>query len=436
MKIVQTYSVNLSLILLLAVATGAAPKADERVRHLGPTGIFGSVGKDRISVSKVAKGSPADGKLQPGEFIVGAGGAAFKGDVRRAFADAIDQAETEAGRGVLSLTVDNPTKASVRRTVDLQLVVLGSYNPADPLGSPKAKAIVTRTADAMVKSGKFGALDIGLLGLLATGEQKYIDVVASMLHQCDWAKPDIDLSPALETGEGGFVAWGWGYRTITLCEYYLLTGDKYVLPAIGKYANAIAKGQDAAGLWGHRMAYYSLNGGAMHGRLAGYAVMNQSSLPLLIAMVLAENCGVKDAEVYRAIAQTTGFYRDFVGKGALPYGNHAPFDNVINDNGKSGLAAVALSLVGEKNGASFFAALSAASHGGLETGHTGHYFNQLWTELGANVAGPEVTTAFFNETQWLHTLNRTWDGGFTYDDQDGNNFSYRGLSDTGSHLIK
>jgi hypothetical protein len=73
----------------------------------------------------------------------------------------------------------------------------------------------------------------------------------------------------------------------------------------------------------------------------------------------------------------------------------------------------------------------------METGHTGHYFNQLWTGLGANLAGPEVAAAFFQKTRWLHTLNRNWDGNFTYDDGDSKStsYSYRGLSDAGSHLL-
>ena len=73
----------------------------------------------------------------------------------------------------------------------------------------------------------------------------------------------------------------------------------------------------------------------------------------------------------------------------------------------------------------------------METGHTGHYFNQLWTGLGADLAGPETSAAFFKETRWLHTINRTWDGNFTYDDCEGKAglYSYRGLSDAGAHLL-
>jgi hypothetical protein len=73
----------------------------------------------------------------------------------------------------------------------------------------------------------------------------------------------------------------------------------------------------------------------------------------------------------------------------------------------------------------------------MESGHTGHFFNQMWTGPGANVAGPETTAAFFKQTRWLHTLNRSWDGNFTYDcsEYPDGIFSYRGLSDAGSHLL-
>jgi len=82
----------------------------------------------------------------------------------------------------------------------------------------------------------------GLLGLLATGEQKYIDVVKEAIHDAKWAKPDIELSL-----QGTYKAWKWGYTNLLLCEYYLLTGDKYVLPAIRAYSVAIGQGRDAAG---------------------------------------------------------------------------------------------------------------------------------------------------------------------------------------------
>lgn len=427
MKILQKL---IGLMIAVALASGmvCAQHYEYKEHHLGPTGLFGITSPTNIKVTKVLEGSPAEGKIEVGDVIVGAGDFMFKEDTRPALAEAIDQAETEKAKGILTLTLEGGKK------VDLQLKVLGSYSDTSPYNCPKTDAIIAQTADYLVQSRKFGRgnMNIGLLGLLATGEQKFIDVVREELHQAEWASPDIKLSL-----QGTYQSWTWGYTTILLCEYYLLTDDDYVLPAIKEYSVSIAKGRDAAGLWGHRMADPEINRGQLHGRLHGYAVMNQSSLPLFISMLLADMCGIEHPELQAGIEQTHTFYDSFVGRGTLPYGVHDPSSKSFNNNGMSGLAAVALSLYGNKKGAEFFSQMSAAASNKMETGHTGHYFNQLWTGLGANLAGPETSAAFFKKTRWLHTLNRTWDGNFTYDGcgYTKGTYSYRGLSDAGSHLL-
>ncbi len=163
---------------------------EHKEHHLGPTGLFGVTSPTDIKITKIQEGSPADGKIQVGDVIVGAGGTPFKENTRRQLADAIDRAETEEGKGILTLTLDGEKK------VDLQLKVLGSYSATAPYNCPKTDAIITQTADYLVQSRKFGrgGMNIGLLGLLATGEQEYIDVVKEVLHQADWAKPDIQLT--------------------------------------------------------------------------------------------------------------------------------------------------------------------------------------------------------------------------------------------------
>lgn len=417
------------MAVVLSCGMVQAQHFEYKEHHLGPTGLFGVTSPKDITITKVQQGSPADGKIQVGDVIVAAGRTPFKENTRRQLADAIDQAETEQAKGLLSLTLEGG------KTIDLQLKVLGAYSKTAPYDCPKTDAIITQTADTLVRSRKFGdhGLPIGLLGLLATGEPKYVDVVKRELHAAAWASPNLSLS----IEKYAMTAWSWGYTNLLLCEYYLLTGDDYVLPAIKAYSVAIAQGRDAAGLWGHGIASLDLNRGQMHGRLPGYAVMNQSSLPLFISLLLADKCGIKDPEVQAGIRQTHAFYASFIGKGTLPYGVHNPNAKSYNNNGMSGLAAVAFSIHGNGSGAAFFSRMAAAAHNTMETGHTGHYFNQLWTGLGANLAGPETSAAFFNETRWLHTLNRTWDGNFTYDGcgyKEGV-FSYRGLSDAGSHLL-
>ena len=412
------------------------PPAPGLLHHFGPTGFFAKIYPDHLLVESFADGSPADGRLQVGDRILAVDGKPMTGDVFELFAQCIDKAETKQGGGILKLKVKRPateTEAEAETevlTVELPLKVLGSYSRTAPLDCPKTDAIVTRTAERLVQTGKMGRLNIGLLGLLATGERKYIDYVGKVLHSCAFAKPNLKLAP-----HSSYVNWPWSYQTITLCEYLLITGDQYVLPAIETYAVTIAEGQDAAGLWNHRMANPAANFGNMHGRLYGYGAINQPSVTLLIALILAEKCGVDHPEVRAAIEKSRKFYSNFIGKGALPYGNHAPLESTLNNNGTSASLAVAFSLLGDADGARFFSMLSAAGHDEILTGHTGPYFGILWSGLGANVAGPETSAAHARKIRWLRTLTRTWDDGFLYMESRGGRFSYSGLSSDGANLL-
>jgi hypothetical protein len=424
-KQIRLLAATLALTLL---HTSHAAVREYGEHHLGPTGLFGILSPKDIKIVKVEPGSPADGKIKPGDVITATGGAPFQNLTRKQLATTLDQAEAT---GKLTLTRKDGA------TVDLTLPVLGSYADTAPINCPKTEAIITRTADFIVSSKKFGrdGFPIALLGLLSTGEPKYIDFVKQQVRLAPWAKPDINLS--LE--KYARTAWNWGYTGLFLGEYYLLTKDDYVLPALEAHTVALAKGRDAGGLWGHGFASLDRNKGQPHGRLPGYAHMNQSSLPCFIAILLAEKSGIRHPEILATIAQNNTFYSGFIGRGTLPYGVHNPNSKSFNNNGMSGLAAVAFSIHGNKPGSEFFSRMSAAAHNTMEQGHTGHYFNQLWTGLGANLAGPDVSSAFFQETRWLHILNRKWNGDFTYDssgpESKAPSYSYSNISDAGSHLI-
>lgn len=379
--------------------------------QLGPTGLQGSISKNTVNVTKVDKGSPADGKIKVGDQVIGAGVVKFKKDVRRELAEAIDAAETEKGGGKLALILKGNKK------VNLQLKVLGSYSSTAPYNCPKSEAIIKRAADYLVNSGKAsaGCLNAGVLGLMATGEQKYIDAAGKIIRSAKWSKPDQNAINDLLKGEKdmGYVGWYWGYNLITLSEYHLLTGDKSVLPAIKTYAVALAKGQDAGGIWGHRMATDKRNG-----RLPGYAQINQPSLTCFMGMVLAQKCGIKDPVLDRGVERTHAFYASFIGRGAFNYGVHGPNTRTYNNNGTTATGALCMSIKGNKEGAKFFSHLSATSYDGLETGHATYWFNVAWTPLGANISGPEVTQQFFKKSRWLQTMYRRWDGGFSFDADD------------------
>jgi hypothetical protein len=372
--------------------------------NLGPTGLQGVSAGSSITVTGVEKGSPADGKIAKGDQLLGTGRGKFGKNPRRDLADAIDAAESAEGAGKLVVLLKGGRK------VELPLEVLGSYSDTAPYDCPKSKAIITRTAEYLARAGKSedGKLLTRLLGLMATGEEKYIAVAAEAIRTADWAKPDAAKIDQLLKGDidMGSVGWYWGYYLVTLSEYYLLTQDKSVLPAIRTYALGLSRGQDAAGLWGHRMATTTRNG-----RLPGYAQMNQSSLSNFMGLLLAWKCGVHDDVLKQAIARTSAFYVTFIGRGTLPYGVHEPKDSLFNNNGMSGSAALCMALAGNAEGARFFSQQAATSFDGLEIGHASTFFNPLWTPLGSALSGRDVTREFFKRSRWFWTIYRTWDGG-------------------------
>lgn len=409
------------------------PPKPGTMQHFGPTGIYAKMYREHLVVEKVVEDSPADRKVKAGDRITQVNGHPVQGDIYKLVTACIDAAEAPKNGGRLKLKVKRSTgeeNAAETFETELQLQVLGSYNPETPFNSPKADAIISRAADAIIKNQEHGRLGIGLLGLLATGEKQYIDYVGNVLRKSKFAQPNVKLSMS-----ASMTSWPWSYQTITLCEYYLLTKDEYVLPAIRAHALTIAKGQDAAGLWNHRMADPGANFGKLHGRLYGYGAINQTSIALWISLILAEKCGVEHPEIRAAIEKTQALYANWISKGALPYGNHGPMEHILTNNGTSGSVAVAFSLLGNVEGAKFYSRMSAAAYNEMLTGHTGPFFNILWSGLGANMAGPEVAVAFNEKIHWFRTMTRTWDGRFLYMEPRGGHFNYNGCSSTGASLL-
>jgi len=433
------------------------PPAPGNICHYGPTGFFAERRPDQLVVDVVVKGSPSDGKLKKGDVILAVDGEPITVDAYNQFTKAVDKAESRAGEGLLRLrvrrtgvlppgstaTVDPKKKRKAapepppqtepqevsELDVVLKLKVLGSYAETAPVNCPKTDALITQAADYLVKSREFGRLNWGLLGLLATGEEKYIKVVRDYLHAASWAQPDQDLDKLIAKGTEGYTSWPWGYQEMLLAEYYLLTGDKFVLPAIEKYARVLAAGQDQAGLWGHRMHHPD------NGRAFGYGVMNQPSLSIFVSLILAQKCGVDDPVVRTAIKRTHDHYDKWVGRGALPYGNHGPNQGQFTNNGTSGSLAVAFALLGNKRGARFYAAMSAAATEEILLGHGGPSWNILWSGLGANVLGPEMATAYNRKIHWLRTVTRTWTGAHVGMLGWGSTPGSGSFGSTGSHLL-
>ena len=316
---------------------------------LGPTGLRGRMFCDQmvttdarqISITQVDEGSPADGIFVVGDVILGVGGQPFSHDPRTEFGRAITTAESEAGGGRLTLT---RWRAGKVEPVDLKLPVLGSYGATAPYDCPKSKRILENGGKAL--AGKVAqsptqddpiVRSLNALALLASGDPTYLPLVRK---EAQWAA---DFS------NDSMQTWYYGYVMLLLSEYVLATGDPSVMPGLRRLALDAANGQSAAGSWGHKFA-------RADGRLGGYGMMNSPGVPLTISLVLAREAGVTEPEVTRAIELSARLLRFYIGKGAIPYGDHHPWIETHEDNGKCGMTAVLFNLLGEANGAAFFPA--------------------------------------------------------------------------------
>jgi hypothetical protein len=459
----------LCLLLGSSVAALAAPKPIEvpdlttradidtkQTYNLGSTGLRGWIftkppthvdalqGRTtmlarQILVTHVGAKSPADGLLQVGDVILGIESKPFEDDARKLLAAAIQRAETPAAKGDLNLLVwrDGTTK-----DVHLTLRVLGEYDATNPLESAKAKLILEEACQALAKEklSDDWAGPVSALAMLASGKEDFAPIVREYAHRI--AEKTTSQDPAKPERS----TWHLSYRAIFLCEYFLLTRDEAVLPAIEQLSSAMARGQGMFGTFGHSLLPPGPNG-ELHRPIPSYGPVNQTGLVTNIAILLGGLCGAKDPEVPAAVDRGAKFFATFVGRGSIPYGEHEPYITHDN-NGKCAMSAVFYGLQKDRvDEARFYAKMTLASFKNREAGHTGQGQSYLWTALGAACAGPEALSAYFNEASWHYDLVRRCDGSFTYDgaEQYGagsthdntyyGNSSYNGLSPNACYVL-
>lgn len=406
----------------------------EGARHdwtLGATGARGWMYSNRletsearqIAITKVDKGSPADGILQVGDVILGINGQRLSSDPRPAFGKALTAAE--AGDGNLKLT---RWRDGTTSEVVVKLPVLGAYSATAPYGCPKSKRIFEDGCKALAKRMKDSnyprhqnpiTRSLNALALLASGEETYLPIIR---NEVKWAS---------EYSADSMQTWYYAYVIMLLAEYQIATGDETFEAGLNRLALEAAKGQSNVGSWGHKFALPD-------GRLGGYGMMNAPGVPLTISLILARKAGLKDPAIDLAIERSAKLLRFYIGKGAVPYGDHAPWTQTHEDNGKCGMAGVMFNLLGEKDGAEFFSCMSVASHGPeRDTGHTGNFTNMTWSMPGVALAGPQATGAWMKEFgAWYFDLARGWDGGFRHPgapEKEGD--KYFGWDATGAYLL-
>ncbi len=376
---------------------------------LGPTGVRGwmfsqnlvTTEARQIAITQVEKGSPADGILAVGDVILGVDGTHFSYDPRTEMGKALTRAESETGNGILTLI---RYRGGETKNITLKLPILGTYSPTAPYNCLKSKRILelgcqelaNRVGNSYYQKNPI-TRSLNALALLASGNREYIQLIRK---EAQWAS---------DYSADSFQTWYYGYVIMFLAEYVMATGDDSVMSGLERLSLEAANGQSIVGSWGHRFAQTD-------GRLGGYGMMNSPGLTLTTSLVLARNAGVKDSLVKNAIQNSARLLKFYIGKGAVPYGDHRPWIQTHEDNGKCGMAAVMFNLLGEVKGAEFFSHMSMSSHGAeRDTGHTGNFFNILWAIPGVAQLGPHATGTWMKEFgAWYFDFARRWDGSFVY----------------------
>lgn len=369
------------------VAIVGAPRC-AKAFALGITGasVIDVNERPELIVTGVEPGSPADGKLEVGDVIIGSNSRLFPDweDPRVPIGYAVAAAQTEAFGGMLTLHVGRGGKMI---PVGIKLPVDRGYGENWPYGCAKSKAIADAAVNYVMNNGDDTFWKH--LFLMGCGDWNEMAAVRDELRKSQTT--------------GGIISnWGSSYRLVSLCEYYLLTRDPHVLPAIECHVRGLEANQMRTGGWSH-------------GAPGGYGMMNQVGQICFIGLLLARECGVEvDPTV---LARATKLSGRFIGTYGH-YGDHAPEDGKYqkgapNDNGKVQSHAVLFDLLGEPDAGRRSARRACYLYRTVMGGHAERIFAIAWSGVGAHLAPQPEFRMYADNMLWYYELARQRSGALT-----------------------
>ncbi|MBT8045357.1 MAG: hypothetical protein KJO79_10440 [Verrucomicrobiae bacterium] len=384
------------------------------IGRLGPIGLGLELRKPNFTmhINKVEDGSPAaaTGKLKKGQIIESINGEILKDiDPRVQLGNLITK--IEATDGVVRLMIKDKPKAKAY-PVEFKIPVFGPYSESWPNNCAKSDAIVKQMAKQLREADTWGWG--AALFLLSTGEPEDLEAVRQRFSG--------------KLGDKGLGhPWSIGYTGIAVCEYYLKTGDKSVLPAIKASCDYLLDRVYNSGWMGR--------GGANFGYMAG-GHLNAAGLHAVTFLLMAKECGVDVDESF--LEDVFGHLYRYAGRGNVAYGDQMP-ESGMTDNGKVGkltfLLQAATNLTGKGEDSVYAKArdISATkafySTSWLFHGHTGGGIGELWRGSSMGMVRdkrPAQYRSFMDERRWMYELARTHDGAFGW--AAGLNVNYTGVN--------
>jgi len=413
--------------------------------NLGVTGIRAQLVEDdpkALLVKYVFPNSPASKLVKVGDKIVGAGDQRFINPHRNGYgmdvfgaagpisemAEALEASQSAKQEGEFLLTLQRDDN-----TLEVTLLVgrkYGSYSSTFPADCPKSDLILKMQLDFLVKNqrknGSFGDPvhnTFAPLALLASGQQEYLPAVERCVRY---------LAGETQAKDGrvmDLINWTYMSAAIVLSEYYLATGEEWVLPELQEVHDHLASSQyvnmaqinpkakqshpgsypkgpkDSYGGWGHNPGF------------EGYGPIAMLTGQGALAYALLQRCGIEiDRQKHDAAYE---FLRKGTGpNGYLWYGDSVGDPNGWADMGRTGAAGVANILSPYPEAVYRQQAFSHAKVIGLHPEsfpdtHGSPMMGMGFTALAANIDQASFRK-LMDANRWWFTMAQCHDGSFYY----------------------
>lgn len=425
--------------------------------NLGVTGIRAELVADdpkALVVRYVFPRTPAAGKVQVGDRIVGVNGRAFAHAHRNGYgmevfggdgpvkelAAALEACTAEKGTGKLKLAVRRGGEV-----VEVELGFskkLGSYAKTFPKDCDKSdrlrKHLLAYFVQQQRDNGSFGdPVDntFACLALLASGERQYLPAIEDNLrYMIRSARLDEGLRP------GGLMNWTYMSTAILLSEYHLATKKDWVLPELKKLHAVIEAGQyldmsqinpkskethpgavpkgpmDSHGGWGHNPGF------------EGYGPIAMITAQGALAYALMDKCGI-EIDRQRLDAAYNFLDRGTAPNGYVWYGDQlGGGPNAWADMGRTGASGIAFALSPYKDAkyakrARLHSRVIGEHPQSFPDTHGSPPMGMAYAALAANLR-PDNFRKLMDDNRWWFTMAHCADDGTFYYQPNRDNAGY------------
>lgn len=411
--------------------------------NLGRTGLrveLVAAAPTHLVVRHVFKDSPAHGRVEVGDHIVGAHGKRFETPHRNGygmevfgpqgplldFASALEACQGKSGDGRIELLLERDGKP--RQAVVSVGTSYGEFAPSFPAECKKSARILAELLEQLVAAqrddGSFWDPVVDTfapLALIASGKREHLAAAERNARHHARTTKAVD--------EDSLINWRYMSAGIVLSEFHAATGEAWVLEELEEVRDFLMSSQytslaqvNPKAKVSHPDSYPTdarqQHGGWGHNRgFEGYGPIAMLTGQGALTLALLHHCGVKiDRE--RLDAATAFLERGAGANGYVWYADDVAGDKDWADMGRTGAAGIALHLHPWPNAST----KSRARKHSLVIGehplsfpdtHGSPIMGMGYAALAANI-DPENFRRLMDANRWWFTLAQCTDGSFYY----------------------